>query len=452
MRRVRAASALFGGYQHPTQMIAVGFGLAIFAGSLLLSLPAATAPGQTTTWMTAVWTATAAVSLTGLIIVDTPTHWSMFGEVVILGLVQIGGLGIMTLATVFTVLVSGRLGLRARLFAQAETKTPTMADMRTVVRKVVVFSLVCEAVAAAVFTARLMMGYGESFGSALYLGVFHGVSSFNNSGFTLWSDNIMGFVGDPWICLTIAAAVIVGGLGFPVVFELLRSWRHPGRWSVLTMITVYATLFLLVLGTLVYLATEWRNPGTLGGLDDSSKLLAAFFLSAMVRTAGFNSIDTGELHPSSWLLTDVMMFIGGGSAGTAGGIKVTTLGLLAFVIWAELRGEPRVNVRHRQVPDTAQRQAVVVTAMSAALVAFCTYVLLVLTPHGLDQVLFEVIAAFSTAGLSTGITNEIPPAGHVLLIVLMFVGRIGPLTIGSALALKERARRYELPEERMIVG
>ena len=146
------------------------------------------------------------------------------------------------------------------------------------------------------------------------------------------------------------------------------------------------------------------------------------------------------------------MFIGGGSAGTAGGIKVTTLGLLLFVIWAELRGEPKVNVRHRQVPETAQRQAVVVTAMSGALVVFSTYVLLVLTPHSLDRVLFEVTAAFSTAGLTTGITNEIPPAGHVLLIVLMFVGRIGPLTIGSALALKERARRYELPEERMIVG
>lgn len=452
MKRVRAASALFGGYQHPTQMIAVGFGLAILLGALLLSLPAATAAGQTTDWTTAVWTATAAVSLTGLTIVDTPVHWSAFGEVIIIGLVQIGGLGIMTLATVFTVLVSGRLGLRARLFAQAETKTPTMAGMRSVVRKVVVYSLVCEAVTAAVFTVRFMTGYGEGFGRALYLGVFHGVSAFNNAGFTLWSDSLVRFAGDPWICLTVAAAVIVGGLGFPVVFELLRSWRHPGRWSVLTTITVFATLVLLVLGTLVYLATEWHNPGTLGGLDDSGKLLGAFFLSAMARTAGFNSVDIGDLYPSSWLLSDVLMFIGGGSAGTAGGIKVTTLGLLLFVIWAELRGEPKVNVRHRQVPETAQRQAVVVTAMSGALVVFSTYVLLVLTPHSLDRVLFEVTAAFSTAGLTTGITNEIPPAGHVLLIVLMFVGRIGPLTIGSALALKERARRYELPEERMIVG
>ncbi|MFB4292549.1 TrkH family potassium uptake protein [Nonomuraea sp. ATR24] len=452
MRRVRAASFSLGGYSHPAQVIATGFSTAALIGTLLLMLPFATTEGVSPGWLTAVFTATSAVCLTGLVVVDTPTHWSTFGEVVIIGLVQIGGLGIMTLATVFTVLVSGRLGLRARLFAQAETKTPTMADMRKVVRKVVVFSLVCEAIAAVVFTLRFLIGYDEPIGEALYLGVFHGISAFNNSGFTLWSDNVIGFVTDPWICLTIAAAVTVGGLGFPVVFELLKSWRHPSRWSVLTRITVVATIVLLVLGTLVYLATEWRNPGTLGALDDSGKLLAAFFLSSMARTAGFNSVNIGELYPSSWLFTDLMMFIGGGSAGTAGGIKVTTLGLLAFVMWAELRGESKVNIGHRQISESAQRQAVTITMMSAGLVAVCTYVLLVLTPHSLDRVLFEVVATFSTAGLSTGITADVTVPGQVLMVLLMFVGRIGPLTIGSALALKERTRHYELPEERMIVG
>ncbi|MEV4218961.1 potassium transporter TrkG [Nonomuraea sp. NPDC049725] len=452
MRRVRAASFSLGGYSHPAQVIATGFSTAALIGTLLLMLPFATTEGVSPGWLTAVFTATSAVCLTGLVVVDTPTHWSTFGEVVIIGLVQIGGLGIMTLATVFTVLVSGRLGLRARLFAQAETKTPTMADMRKVVRKVVVFSLVCEAIAAVVFTLRFLIGYDEPIGEALYLGVFHGISAFNNSGFTLWSDNVIGFVTDPWICLTIAAAVTVGGLGFPVVFELLKSWRHPSRWSVLTRITVVATIVLLILGTLVYLATEWRNPGTLGALDDSGKLLAAFFLSSMARTAGFNSVNIGELYPSSWLFTDLMMFIGGGSAGTAGGIKVTTLGLLAFVMWAELRGESKVNIGHRQISESAQRQAVTITMMSAGLVAVCTYVLLVLTPHSLDRVLFEVVATFSTAGLSTGITADVTVPGQVLMVLLMFVGRIGPLTIGSALALKERTRHYELPEERMIVG
>ncbi|MFI6839014.1 TrkH family potassium uptake protein [Nonomuraea africana] len=449
---MRRASAVLERFQHPAQVIVTGFGAAVLLGTALLALPLATTSGQSAGWLAALFTATSAVCVTGLVVVDTETHWSVFGEVVIAALVQIGGLGIMTLATLFTVLVSGRVGLRVRIFAQAETKTVRMVDIRHVVRKVVLFSLACEAVVAVLLTARFAFGYGEPFGRAVYLGVFHAVSSFNNAGFALWSDNLMGFVSDPWICLTIAVAVIVGGLGFPVMFELVRSWRHPGKWSVLTRLTVGITAILLVGGTLVFLATEWHNPRTLGALDDPGKVLAAFFTAVMPRTAGFNSLDIAAMYPSSWLATDLLMFIGGGSAGTAGGIKVTTFGLLAFVIWAEMRGEPEVNIGHRRLPETAQRQAISISLISVALVAVSTYVMLVLTPHTLDQVLFEVVSAFGTTGLSTGITAQTGTAGQVLLVLLMFVGRTGPLTLGSALALKDRTRRYQLPEERVIVG
>ncbi|MEV4016567.1 potassium transporter TrkG [Nonomuraea angiospora] len=439
-------------FRHPAQVVAAGFVLAITIGTVLLALPIATTERAPADWVVALFTATSAVCVTGLVIVDTESHWSMFGEVVIAGLVQVGGLGIMTMATLFTLLVSGRLGLRARIAAQAETKTLSMSDVRRVVRKVVLFSLVCEAVAAVVLTARFALGYGEPLGRAAYLGAFHAVTAFNNAGFALWPDNLMRFVADPWICLTIALAVIVGGLGFPVVFELARTWRHPRKWSVLTRVTVGVSVTLLVLGTLVFLMTEWRNPRTLGALDDPGKLLAAFFAAVMPRSAGFNTLDISQMYPSSWLATDVLMFIGGGSAGTAGGLKVTTFGLLAFVVWAEVRGESRVNIGHRRLPEATQRQAVTITVLGVTLVAASTYVLLALTPHGLDQVLFEVVAAFGTAGLSTGITPSLGTAGHLLLTVLMFIGRIGPLTMGSALALNQRTRHYELPEERVIVG
>ncbi|GII76584.1 potassium transporter Trk [Sphaerisporangium rufum] len=439
-------------FRHPAQVVAIGFGTAGLVGTGLLSTPMAAASGVPSDWTTALFTATSAVSLTGLAVVDTGAHWSVFGEVVIAALFQIGGLGIMTLATLFTVLLSGRLGLRARLLAQAETKVLGMAGLRRVVRNVVLFSLLCEAVTAAVLTGRMMVGYDESLGRALYIGVFHSVSAFNNAGFALWPDSLTRFATDPWICLPIALAVIVGGLGFPVVFELLRSWRRPRTWTVLTRITLVMTVVLLAGGTLVFLATEWRNPRTLGALDDPGKLLAGFFTAVMPRSGGFNSIDIGAMYPSSWLVTDLLMFIGGGSASTAGGIKVTTVGLLAFVIWAELRGEPSVNAGHRRLASSTQRQAVAIVFISGTLVALSTYVLLVLTPHSLDQVLFEVLSATATVGVSAGITPEVPPAGRLLLVVLMFVGRIGPLTLGSALALRERARRYELPEERMIVG
>ncbi|MEV4801686.1 potassium transporter TrkG [Nonomuraea sp. NPDC049421] len=439
-------------FQQPAQVVVLGFGLAITAGTALLALPAATTSGEPAGLVDALFTATSAVCVTGLAVVDTASHWSVFGELVIAGLVQVGGLGIMTMATVFTLLVSGRLGLRAKIVAQAETKTLSASDIRHVIRKVVLFTLLCESVAAVVLTGRFMVAYGEPFGRALYLGGFHAVASFNNAGFALWPDSLMRFVTDPWICLTVAFACIVGGLGFPVVFELARTWRHPHKWSVLTRITLGVTVTLLVLGTLVFLMTEWRNPGTLGALDEPDKLLAAFFTAVMPRSAGFNTLDVSAMYPSSWLLTDLLMFIGGGSGGTAGGIKVTTAGLLAFVVWAELRGESRVNVGHRRLPDTNQRQAVTVTALGVGLVGVATYVLLALTPHSLDQVMLEVVSAFSTAGLSTGITADVGTAGHVLLVMLMFVGRIGPLTLGSALALNRRARHYELPEERVIVG
>ncbi|MEU1393029.1 MULTISPECIES: potassium transporter TrkG [unclassified Nonomuraea] len=452
MRNLRLTGAFLSRFHHPAQVIATGFAALILTGTALLTSPMATATGESAGWLTALFTATSAVCVTGLVVVDTATHWSVAGEVVIAMLVQVGGLGIMTMATLFTVLVAGRLGLRARMFAQAETKTLSMSDVRRVVRNVVIFSLVSELIVGAVLTARFATGYGEPLGRAMYLGWFHAVSAFNNAGFALWSDNLMSFVTDAWICLPIAIAVIVGGLGFPVVFELARAWRRPSRWSVLTRVTVGVTLVLLAVGTLVFLVTEWRNPETLGGLDDSGKLLAAFFTGVMPRSGGFNSLDIGQLYPSSLLATDLLMFIGGGSAGTAGGIKVTTFGLLAFIIWAELRGEPRVNIGHRRLAESAQRQVISITMIGVVLVAVSTYLLLAITPHSLDQVLFEVVSAFGTNGLSTGITADTTPAGHLLLAVLMFIGRIGPLTLGSALALKERTRRYELPEERVIVG
>ncbi|GGL13561.1 potassium transporter Trk [Sphaerisporangium melleum] len=439
-------------FQHPAQMIVTGFGGAALLGTALLCLPVATTAAKPVDLLTALFTATSAVCLTGLVIVDTAAHWSVFGEVVIALLVQVGGLGIMTMATLMTVLLSGRLGLRARLFAQAETKALSMADVRRLLRNIVLFSLIVEAVVTVVLTARFAIGYGEPLGRAAYLGAFHAISAFNNAGFALWPDSLVRFVTDPWICVTIAIAVIVGGLGFPVVFEVLRSWRRPGRWSLLTRITLGVSGALLVVSIGIFTVTEWRNPGTLGPLDDSGKLLAGFFTAVMPRSSGFNTIDLAQMHPSSWLATDLLMFVGGGSAGTAGGIKVTTFGLLAFVIWAELRGETSVNIGHRRVAEATLRQAITLATISTVTVAVCTYAMLVLTDHDLDEVLFEVVSAFATVGLSTGMTADATPAGHVLLTVLMFIGRIGPLTVGSALALRERTRRYELPEERVIVG
>ncbi|GAA5057062.1 potassium uptake TrkH family protein [Thermocatellispora tengchongensis] len=444
-------SGLFGRFQHPAQVVVGVFALTIGIGTLLLKTPMATSAPGSVDWLTALFTATSAVCVTGLVVVDTASTWSAFGEVVIALLFQAGGLGIMTLGTLFALLISGRLGLRARLLAQAERKALGAPNLRRVVRNVVLFTLTVEALAAIVLTVRFSAAYDHDFGRALYLGVFHSMSAFNNAGFALWPDSLTRFATDPWICLTIAMTVLTGALGFPVVFELWRQWRHPRRWSVLTRITVGVTVVLLVAGTLIFLITEWNNPRTMGPMSDSDKLLASFFLTVM-RTGGFNTVDLSQLNPSSWLLSDLLMFIGGGSAGTAGGIKVTVLGLMVFMVWTEMRGYADVNIGPRQIPATAQRQAIAITLMGVSLVAVSAYLLVVISPHMLDQVLFEAISAFGTVGMSLGITAALPPAGHLLLIVLMFVGRTGPLTLGSALALRERDRRYELPKEYLIVG
>ncbi len=434
-------------------MVAAGFAVAIGIGTVLLMLPAASETGTVTSWVTALFTSTSAVSVTGLFVVDTPGYWSTFGELVILGLIQIGGFGIMTLASLLGLLVTRRLGLRMQRSAQAETKTFGLGDVRRVVLGVIALSLFVEACTAVVLAARFVVGYGHSLGEAAYLGVFHAISAFNNAGFALYSDSLVGFATDPWICLPIVVAFVLGGLGFPVLFELGRHARRlQRRWSLHIRITLGAYAALAVIGTVAVTAIEWNNPETLGRYGAAGKLLAGFFQGMSPRTAGFNTVDVGAMQPASLLVTDVLMFVGGGSAGTAGGIKVTTFALLAFVMLAEIRGEPNVHVLGRKLPREVHRQALTVVLAGVGMVLLATLALLIMTPFKLDAVLFEATSAFGTVGLSTGITDDLSAGGQLILVVLMFAGRIGPVTFASALALRERGRRYDLPEERPVVG
>jgi trk system potassium uptake protein TrkH len=440
-------------WRHPGRMVVVGFAFATVVGTVLLMLPVSAESGESTGLVTALFTAVSAVCVTGLVVVDTPTYWSGFGEAVILGLIQIGGLGVMTLASLLAMLVARRMGMRMQLFAQAETKALGLGDVRSVVFGVIRLSLITEAAVAVLLASRFGFGYDESFWDAVYLGVFHAVSAYNNAGFALFSDSLISFATDPFILVPIIVAVIVGGLGFPVIAEVLRRRERRGRrWSLHTRVTVLTYGMLLAVGTVGILLTEWRNPNTLGGLDLHHKLLVGLSHGVMPRTAGFNSLDLAHFEPTTLLMNDVLMFIGGGSAGTAGGIKVTTFALLGFVILAEIRGEPTVHVLGRRLPAEVQRQALTVALLGVGVVMIGTVALLAMTSFKLDEVLFESVSAFGTVGLSTGITAKIPVAGQLVLVALMFIGRLGPITMASALALRERPRRYELPEERPVVG
>lgn len=451
--------------QRPGQVLVAGFVGAIIIGTLLLMLPisvvdappagALPAPVNAAGGappVVAVFTATSAVCVTGLIVVDTPTYWSAFGEVVILVLIQLGGLGIMTFASLLSILLARRLGLRSRLVASVSVRTLGVNDMKSVLLGVAKVSFGVEAAVALVLAARRMIAYDAGLGDAAWFAVFHAVSAFNNAGFALFSDSLMRFVTDPWVCVPIMAAIVTGGLGFPVLFELRRQVRFPRRWSMHTKLVVIGTLVLLVAGAVTITAQEWTNPATLGPLSTPDKLMAGGFAAVSARTAGFNTLDIAAMHTQTWFTHDVLMFIGGGPAGTAGGLKITTFTVLLFIIVTEMRGGTAVNILGRRIGRSVHREATTVALLAVAAVMLCSWVLLVTTQFSLDQILFESISAFATVGLSTGITHLLPPAAQLLLVVMMFIGRLGPLTLASALALRARTTMIELPKERPLIG
>jgi trk system potassium uptake protein TrkH len=437
---------------HPAQVVVVGFAAVILAGTFLLLLPISAAGGRPPSFIDALFTATSAVCVTGLTVLDTETFWSPFGQVVILLLIQLGGLGIMIFAGLIGLVLARKTSVRSRLNTATEAKAVGYDDVRGLVRGIVFISFSIEAVVAAILFLRFWSGYGYDIGEAAWHAVFHGVSAFNNAGFALSSDNLVAFVADPFICLPIAVAIILGGLGFPVIMQLRKEFRRPLHWTMNTKLVLWGTVVLLVGGTVYLTAVEWNNPGTLGPLDPAARVLAGFFLSVQTRTAGFNSIDIGAMHSESWLGMDVLMFIGAGPAGTAGGIKVTTFAVLFFIIATELRGQPAVNILGKRLSRAVHRQAITVALIAVGAVMTGTILLMFVTGIDLDRILFEAVSAFGTVGLSTGITPTLPDAAKLVLIGLMFLGRLGPLTLGSAIALRERRILYEYPKERPAIG
>ncbi len=439
-------------FTRPARAIALSFAVAIGIGTALLSLPISTAEGVRAPFVDALFTATSAVCVTGLTTVDTGTYWSPMGKAIIALLIQIGGLGIMTLATLIAVVFFRRIGLRTRISAQAETKTMSAYEFKGILKRIITLTILVEVILATLLITRFTTAYDMPFSEGVTSGVFHAISAFNNAGFGLYSDSLMGFATDPWILLSIAGAVVIGGLGFPVIIELKSHWRHPASWSALSRVTVAMTLFLLFIGTLGFLVAESDNDRTWGGMGAGDQLLNSFFASVMPRTAGFNSVNVASMQPESIALTEVLMFIGGGSAGTAGGIKITTVGILLFAVWAELRGRPDVEIGLKRINSDTQRQALSVVMLGFIILIIGTTLLVITTPHPFSQVIFEAISAFGTVGLSLGITAELPDTAKYILIALMFAGRIGPLTFASALAMRSTTRLHRRPEERMSIG
>jgi trk system potassium uptake protein TrkH len=437
----------------PSSVLVAGFAVLVAIGTGLLLLPWATEPGSSTDLVTALFTATSAVCVTGLVVVDTATHWSAFGELVILGLVQVGGFGFMTGSTLLLfLLVRRRTGLRDRILVQESTGGIELGSVIAVVRRVAVFTIVTEGVAA-ILLAGAFLAHGREPAESLWWGVFHAISAFNNAGFDLMGGfrSLADYGSSGAVLVILEVAMILGGLGFAIIGDVFakRRWTRLALESKLVILT---SLILFVGGAIAIGVLEWSNPATLGSLPEADRPLNALFESATLRSAGFAVFDHGGHAESTLFVAMALMFIGGASGSTGGGIKVNTFSVLLIAIASTVRGRPSAEAFGRRVPHEVIYRALSVALLSIAFVFSVGFGIQLLAGTGFVDTAFEAISAFGTAGLTTGITPGLPDPARLLVIFAMFAGRLGPLTLVLALAARQRPVSYRPAVESMRIG
>ncbi|MDI3547614.1 MAG: trk/ktr system potassium uptake protein [Halanaerobiales bacterium] len=433
----------------PAQILALGYFTVIIIGTILLMLPAATIDNSGLGFIAALFTATSATCVTGLIVVNTGTAFTFFGQLVIMVLIQIGGLGIMTMSTLIAFVIGKKITLKERLILQEDLNQFKISGLVRLVRSVLAFTLVIEGTGALILFLRLIRDY--PFFKAIYFAVFHAVSAFNNAGFDLFGNSLEGFTGDIVMNLVMMVLIILGGLGFAVLVQLYNT-RDIKKVSLQTKIVLTITLILILFGFFSILGLEYTNEATLGKLPFGEKLLSSLFLSVTTRTAGFNTIPTGELHSSTLFLVIVLMFIGASPGSTGGGIKTTTFGVLLITVWSLVTGKEDIEIFKRQLEKEVVFKALSITMLALGLVVLVTIVLTVSEDMDFLPVFFETVSAFGTVGLSTGVTPNLSSFGRILLTITMFAGRVGPLTLALAFAERKYNGVYHYPKEKIMVG
>ncbi|WP_082789885.1 TrkH family potassium uptake protein [Paenibacillus sp. GM2] len=435
----------------PPQILVLGFAAIIFVGALLLMLPISSTTGESLPFVDALFTATSATCVTGLIVVDTGTYYSTFGQVVIMLLIQTGGLGFMTVATLFSLVFKRRISLKDRLLLQEAMNQNTMEGIVRLIRKVLIYSLVIESSAALIYTIR--WSFDMPFGRALYFGIFHGVSMFNNAGFDLFGhyQSLTRYVGDPIVNLVTMFLIVSGGLGFIVLSDLVDFRKHR-KLSLHSKVVLTMTASLILIGALVIYVFEFTNPGTFSSLSWGEKIWASFFQSVSPRTAGANTVDLGLLRQATQFFMVILMFIGASPSSTGGGIKTTTFMILVGAVISMIRGRSDlVLFRYRLTQDRIFK-AVTLTMLSLFLVIAVSMVLSTTESASFLSILFETTSAFGTVGLTVGLTGKLTVIGKFIISFTMFAGRLGPLTMAYALGPKKGKELYRHPEGKIIIG
>jgi len=416
---------------------------------MLLNLPAASSTGKSIGFIDALFTATSATCVTGLIVLNTGKDFSTFGQLIILILLQCGGLGIMTMSTMFAFLVGKRISLRQRLIMQESLNQFSIGGLVHLAKFILIFTVIIEGVGATILFFCWQKNYSPV--QALYLGVFHSISAFCNAGFSLFSDSIMRYRGDLIINLTFMALIILGGIGFLVLLELLQYGKKE-TLSLHTKLVLKISFILILIGFIGVYLIEYSNPLTLGNLNLSEKIYSSIFQSITARTAGFNTIHIGSMLNPTLFLIIILMFIGASPGSTGGGIKTTTFSLLILYVWSSLTGKEGINLFKRRVSPDIIPKALAVITLSLALVVTMTILLSYVEGEDFIKILFEVVSAFATVGLSTGITPSLSTAGKIIIIITMFAGRLGPLGLALSLIQKREPEVIKYPEEKVMVG
>jgi trk system potassium uptake protein TrkH len=435
----------------PPQILALGFAGIIVLGGLLLSLPISSSNGLGLAFIDALFTATSATCVTGLVVVDSGTYFSVFGQVVIMLLIQIGGIGFMTMTTLFAIVLKKRISLKERLILQEAMNQSSMEGIVRLIRKVVIYSVTIEVIGALLFTIR--WSFDMSFGRALYFGLFHSVSLFNNAGFDLFGGfrSLTLYVEDPLVNLVSILLIILGGLGFIVLSDLM-DFRKTRRLTLHTKVVLAATSILIAVGTIVVFIFEYTNPMTLGSLNMGGQLLASLFQSVTPRTAGANTLDIGALRQATQFFIIILMFIGASPGSTGGGIKTTTFTTLIGAVIAMIRGKEDVVFFHYRLAKDRIYKAITLTIICLFLVVMMAMILSTTEDHSFLMILFEVTSAFGTVGLSMGLTPELTTFGKFIIMFTMFAGRLGPVTLAYALQPKVEKELYRHPEGKIIIG
>jgi len=436
----------------PPKVLVLGFALIILIGAFLLTLPAATVDGNGLSFLNALFTATSATCVTGLVVVDTGSTFTTFGQLVILMLIQIGGLGFMTFATLFAFLLGKRISLKERILLQESLNNLSMEGIVKLARRILIFTAVIELAGAVLLSIRF--SFDMPVGKAIYYGIFHSISNFNNAGFDLMGDfnSLTGYVSDPIVTITVCLLITLGGIGFIVMNEIYE-FRTSKRLSLHTKVVLMTSLFLVVIGTIGIFFLEWNNSKTLKPLSLQGKILGALYQSVTSRTAGSNTVSIGDMTQSGLFLIIFLMFIGASPGSTGGGIKTTTFTTLIGAVWSQIRGKEDVVFYRQRIGYETIYKALTVTLSGLFLVMTVT-LLLTITEQGKDflMIFFEATSAFATVGLSMGLTPELSHVGKVIIILTMFAGRVGPLTIAYAVTIRRNPDSFKYPKGKIMIG